>query len=224
MADAVSIAVEPRDPQKNKGTGSRVARKIRAAGRVPAIIYGHKQTPQPVSLSRDDAWLFIKKHAHLAELTIGSAKEMVLLRDIQWDHLGKEILHLDFARVSADEMIETSVALHFVGHAAGVAEGGVFEVISHEIPIRCRATAIPDEIRVDVSHLKIGEGIHVKDLPIPEGMSAHADPELLLAHVVIRGAAPEAAPAAEGPAEPELIGRKPAEDSEDNEKDKKGSK
>src|SRR3954468_24295052 len=103
MADAVTIKVEARDPQKNKGTGSRVARRLRGQGRIPAIIYGHKQTPVPITLARDDVWQMIKNSSHLAELKIDGATEMVLVRDVQWDHLGKEVLHLDFSRVSADE-------------------------------------------------------------------------------------------------------------------------
>src|SRR4051794_7821063 len=103
MADAITLQAEPRDPQKNKGTGTRVSRRLRAQGRVPAIIYGHKQTPVPVSLARDDVWDMIKRSTHLAQVKIGdAATEMVLVRDVQWDHLGKEIIHLDFARVSAD--------------------------------------------------------------------------------------------------------------------------
>src|SRR4051812_12929304 len=107
MADALTIAVEPRDPAKNKGTGSRVARKLRAQGKIPAIVYGHKVDPQPITISRDDVWQMVKRATHLAQLKIGDQTEMVLVRDVQWDHLGKEIIHLDFARVSADESIAT---------------------------------------------------------------------------------------------------------------------
>ena len=123
MAEAVTIQVEARDPAKNKGTGSRVARKLRSQGRIPAIIYGHKQTPQPVSISKDDVGKMIKDHIHIAMLKMGEASEMVMVRDIQWDHLGQEILHLDFARVSADESIETTVRLELQGVAPGIAEG-----------------------------------------------------------------------------------------------------
>ena len=109
MAEALKIRVEPRDPAKNKGTGTRVARRIRQAGRVPAVIYGHKQEVVPITLSRDDVWHMIKAASHLAELDLGTKTETVLIRDVQWDNLGKEILHLDFARVSAEELIETDV-------------------------------------------------------------------------------------------------------------------
>src|SRR3954468_6331248 len=150
MADTVTIQAEARDPAKNKGTGTRVARRLRARGRVPAIIYGHKQTPTPISLARDDVWQMIKRSTHLAELKVGDATEMVLVRAVQWDHLGKEIIHLDFARVSAEESIQTEVRLEVRGTPSGLAEGGILEQPFHSVSVTCRANAIPDSIRIDV--------------------------------------------------------------------------
>jgi large subunit ribosomal protein L25 len=207
MADAVKITVESRDPEKNKGTGSRVARRLRAAGKIPAIIYGHKQTAVPIALSRDSVWDMVKHSTHLAELSFGSTSETVLVRDVQWDHLGKEIIHLDFARVTADESIETEVRVDIRGLAPGIAEGGVLELLVHSLRVTCRANAIPDAIRIDVSNLHLNEEIHLKDLNPPAGVTFETDPELLLAHLVSR--APEPAPApiveAESPTQPEVI-------------------
>lgn len=206
MADAVKIQVEARDPAKNKGTGSRVSRKLRAQGRIPAIIYGHKQAPVPVSIPRDTVWEMIKRSTHLAELSFNGTTETVLVRDVQWDHLGREIIHLDFARVSADESIETEVRLDVRGVAPGTAGGGTLEVLHHELKVVCRANAIPDAIRVDVSHLQLDQGVHVKDLTLPEGVTVHADPDLLLLHVVARAATPEPAPGeGEAATQPEVI-------------------
>jgi large subunit ribosomal protein L25 len=206
MADAVKIQVEARDPQKNKGTGSRVSRRLRKQGKIPAIVYGHKQDPVPVAIPRDAVWEMIKKSTHLAELNIAGATEMVLVRDVQWDHLGKEIIHIDFSRVNVDEAIETEVRLDFRGTAAGVNEGGTLEVLVHELPVKCRADAIPDAIRIDVSHLALNQGLHLKDLTPPPGVTFDGDPELLLVHVVTRAAAVEAETAeGEGPVQPEVI-------------------
>jgi large subunit ribosomal protein L25 len=207
MAEAVKIEVETRDPAKNKGTGSRVARRLRKQGKIPAIIYGHKQAPVPIAVPRDSVWEMIKKSTHLAELLVGGAAETVLVRDVQWDHLGKEILHLDFARVSADESIETEVRIDIRGVAPGTAGGGTLEVLIHELKVTCRAAAIPDAIRVDVSHLQVDQGIHVKDLVLPPGVTVDEDPEKLVVHVVARVEAPAAAAPAEGesPNQPEVI-------------------
>ena len=121
----------------------------------------------------------IKTPGHLADLDVGGTTETVLIRDVQWDHLGKEILHLDFARVSAEEIIETEVSLEVRGQAAGIAAGGILEHLVHSLRIKCRAGAIPDSIKVDVSHLQVDEGIHVRDLTLPPDVTVNADPDLL---------------------------------------------
>ena len=108
---------------------------------------------------------------------------------MQWDHLGKEILHLDFSRVSAEEIIETEVAVELRGQAAGIANGGILEHLVHSLSINCKAGAIPDSIKVDISHLQIDEGIHVRDLVLPPDVTVNADPDVLL---VARGRARDA--------------------------------
>jgi large subunit ribosomal protein L25 len=123
-----------------------------------------------------------------------------------WDHLGKEILHLDFSRVSAEEVIETEVSLELRGVAAGVANGGILEHLVHSLSIKCKAGAIPDSIKVDVSHLQVEQGIHVRDLVLPPDVTANADADLLLIHVVVRGAQEATAEAApDGTTQPEVI-------------------
>lgn len=214
MADAVTISVEARDPAKNKGTGSRVSRKLRAKGKIPAIIYGHKVAAQPITISRDDVWQMVKKSTHLAQLKIGESTEMVLVRDVQWDHLGKEIIHLDFARVSADESIHTEVKLELHGTAPGVAEGGVLDFVIHTLEVTCRANAIPDSIRVIIDDLHINSAIHVRDLKLPEGVTTEVEGDLTVVHVTTPRAAAEVT---EGVEQPEVIGRKP----EDKEKEEK---
>jgi len=208
MAEAVRIQVETREPQKNKGTGTRVARRLRARGKVPAIIYGHKQAPVPIALESEAVWDLIKRATHLAELSVdGGASETVLIRDVQWDHLGKAIIHLDFARVSAEESIETEVRLDLKGTAPGLAEGGVLEQLVHSVRVTCRAGSIPDTIRIDVTNLHVGEAVHVRDLALPAGVTLDADPDQLLVHIVARAAEAAPAPAveAEETTQPEVI-------------------
>ena len=206
MANAVSVRVEPRDPAKNKGTGTRVTRRLRAKGLIPAVIYGHKQAVVPITLTRDDVWRMIKTPGQLADLDVRGTTETVLIRDVQWDHLGKEILHLDFARVAAEEVIETEVSLELRGVAAGIASGGIVEQVVHSLRIKCPAGAIPSTIKVDVSHLDVDQGFHVRDLILPPDVIVDADEDLLLVHVVVRAVAEEAAEvAAESVTQPEVI-------------------
>ncbi|QEH34180.1 50S ribosomal protein L25 [Aquisphaera giovannonii] len=217
MAEALKIRVEPRDPAKNKGTGTRVVRRLRKEGRIPAVIYGHKQEVVPISLSKDDVWHMIKAASHLAELDLGGKSETVLVRDVQWDNLGREILHLDFARVSADEQIETEVKIELRGHASGVDEGGLLEHLVHTLAVKCPANAIPDSIRVDVSGVGLDQGIHVRDLKLPPNVVADADGDLLILHVVTPRSAEEStgADGADAATQPEVI--KPERKEKDKE-------
>ncbi len=205
MSEAVRIKVEPRDARKNKGTGTRVSRRLRKSGRIPAVIYGHKQAVVPVTLSHDDVLRMIKAPGHLAELDLGGATETVLIRDVQWDHLGKEVLHLDFARVNAEEIIETEVNVELRGQVSSAAASGVLEHVVHSLRIKCRAASIPDSIKVDISELGLDQGIHVRDLKLPADVTVDADADLLLVHIVTRSAEPEPSEGAEGPNQPEVI-------------------
>jgi len=205
MADALKLRVETRDPAKNKGTGTRVSRRLRNAGRVPGVIYGHKQDVVPISLSATDVDAMVHGASHLAELDLGGKTETVLIRDVQWDHLGKAILHVDFARVNIGELVDTEVNLDYRGTAQGVVDGGVLEQVLHKLSIKCPAGSIPDVIKVDVSGLKVDEGIHVRDLELPSGVVADADPDVLLVHVVLKTAGGEEEAGAESVSQPEVI-------------------
>jgi large subunit ribosomal protein L25 len=208
MAEATKIRVEPRDARKNKGTGTRVARRLRRAGSIPGVIYGHKQAVIPITVARDDVTKMIKTPGRLAELDVSGTAETVLIREVQWDHLGKEVLHVDFARVSAEEVIETEVALISHGQPAGIAAGGIFEHLVHSLRITCRAGSIPESLKMDVSHLGVGDGFHVRELALPADVTVKAVPDLLLAHVVLRADEVEEKPEvaeAEAATQPEVI-------------------
>lgn len=205
MADALKLRVETRDPAKNKGTGTRVSRRLRKTGRVPGVIYGHKQDVVPISLASTDVLTMIHGSSHLAELDLGGKTETVLIRDVQWDHLGKSILHVDFARVNIGELIETEVNLDYRGTAQGVADGGILEQVVHNLTIKCPAGSIPETIKVDVSGLKVDEGLHVRDLVLPAGVVVDADPDILLVHVVLRTSGGDAEAGAESVSQPEVI-------------------
>jgi large subunit ribosomal protein L25 len=139
-------------------------------------------------------------------LDVGGTTETVLIREVQWDHLGKEVLHLDFSRVSAEEIIETEVAVELRGQAAGLANGGILEQIVRSLSIKCRAGAIPDSLKIDISNLQVEESIHVRDIVLPPDVTVSADPDVLIVHVVVRAAQAEPAEAgAEAAVQPEVI-------------------
>ena len=185
MSTIVTIAAQARDTAKNKGTGTRVSRRLRAAGRVPAIIYGHKQAAQPISITADDVLGILKRGSHVVGLDLGKGQsETVLVRELQWDYLGKSVIPIDFFRADLTEQVESDVRIELKGEAPGVAEGGVLDVPHHSIKVRCVTAAIPDSIRIDISNLHLGQSIHVKDVVLPEGVTAVSSADDIIVHLI----------------------------------------
>jgi large subunit ribosomal protein L25 len=216
MAEQLVLTTTPR-----KTRGSRAAAKLRATGNLPAVLYGHKEETVALTISAEALQNVVRHKARVVDLqTEGAPTQKALIREIQWDHLGKDVLHVDFERVSADERIHVSVPIEIRGIAPGVTAGGVLDQPMHSLPIECPAIAVPESIRVNVSELQLGSAIHVRDLHLPEGVTTAADPDAVVVHVTLKQAEPEpaaaAAPAAAG-SEPEVIGRKAAEEEEEKE-------
>ncbi len=215
MAEFMLLKAEPRQE-----FGTANARRLRKKGLLPAVVYGHKEAHLDVVLSRDDVEKVVKKGAHIVDLEAGGKTEKARFRELQWDSLGMELVHVDFMRVSKDERIIVPVRIELRGIAPGVGEGGVLDQPIHVLQVECPALEIPDHIRVQVETLKVGDAIHVKDLKLPPGVVAEADPDAVVVHVKAHkeeAVAPAATlPAAEGAAEPEVIKKPPkAEETEE---------
>jgi large subunit ribosomal protein L25 len=211
MAESLSLETQPRAER-----GSRAAHRLRKAGRVPAVLYGHKEATEAVTLSADALSKAIRQGARVVDLQINSGLQKALIRDIQWDYLGKEILHVDFTRVDIDERIMVTVPIEIRGHAPGTTAGGLLDQPMHMLSIECLATSIPESIRVNVNELQIGASIHVRDLTLPPGVQAMADPDAIVVHVTTPQAEPEtpAVPGAAEQAEPEVITQRKAAEEE----------
>lgn len=215
MAESVKLVAQPRQAH-----GSQEARRLRRKGQVPAVIYGHKEAVVPVALSGEELQAALRHHARVLDLETNGKLEKVLIKEVQYDYLGKELLHVDFARVSADERVKVTVALELKGVAPGVTAGGVLDQPIHALEVECLAVSIPESIRVNISEMQIGTVLHVRDLVLPPGVKAMADPGLVVVQVRTKemeeAPTAAAAPAAAGEqAEPEVIGRKAAEKAEE---------
>ena len=214
------------------GTGKGVSRKLRAAGEVPAVIYGHGREPQSLTVNaREFSRLAerIRVTSTVIELALDGKVAKTLIRELQRDPLTRSALHIDFQELVAGEKVNVSVPLRFVGAAQGVKEGGILEEVMHELEIRVDPAEIPDHIDVDVTALTIGHGLHVRDLTLPAGLEVLDDPDKTLATVTAPKAEEEVAPAVaaegvaaapEAAAEPELI-RKPKAGDEEGEEEEK---
>ena len=208
MAEVLQVEVR-------QSRGKRNSRRMRRAGTIPAVLYGHGEETVSLAVRTDAMQAAVRHGSHVVELA-GAVQQSALIRDMQWDVWGKGILHVDFARVSADETIEVVVSVELRGQSPGVKEGGIVEHLVHEVEIECKATSVPEKLVVNINHLKLGEAITVADLALPEGAKCHADPAAIVAHCVLPVAAPEEEEVVEGgEAEPEVIGgRKEEEEGE----------
>jgi large subunit ribosomal protein L25 len=213
MAESETLVAQPRT-----GRGTHLARRIRKKGLVPAVVYGHKEETLSVTVQRDDLYRAIRHGARVVDLQAGGKVEKALLRDVQWDHLGHDILHVDFARVAADERIKIEVRIELRGTAPGATAGGLLDQPLHTLEVECLAIAVPESIRVAINELQIGQAIHVKELKLPEGVTTAADPDAIVVQVTAPKVEAEAPVApVEGAAEPEVIGRKEKAEEEGEE-------
>ncbi|HUF27770.1 MAG TPA: 50S ribosomal protein L25/general stress protein Ctc [Gemmatimonadaceae bacterium] len=195
-------------PRQDAGKG--VARKLRGAGRVPGVIYGHARDTQPLSvetLALEKLLSHIAAASTVVELDLDGKSSRTLIREIQRHPFKKQILHIDFLELVAGEKVTVSVPLVFVGTAAGVKAGGILDQVMHELELHCDPADIPNHIDIDVSALEIGKSVHVGDIPLPATIEVLADPDATVCVVSAPKAAPEPEPAevVEAPAEPELI-------------------
>jgi large subunit ribosomal protein L25 len=208
MAEIVVLETKPRE-----GRGSRKAARLRNEGDVPAVVYGHKKATESVRVSKDALLHAIHHKARVVDLKSGADTQKALIAELQWDHLGKDLLHADFQRVDVDERIAVTVPLELRGIAPGVTGGGAMEQPMHTLHVECLAIAVPESVRVNIGELQIGSAIHVSELHLPEGVKALDDPESIVVQVKAPLAEAEAPAAAAGEqAEPEVIGRKAAEE------------
>src|SRR5882762_9935943 len=185
MAKQVKLKAEPRS-----ATGRSAARRLKARGIVPAVVYGGKEKSQPLQVSARDINAMLS-HASgeniLVELEIAGEKatRTALLQEVQHSPVGGDILHVDFHAVSMDEKIQAEVPVEPIGIPNGVKNfGGLLEQSLRALPVECLPRDLPDRITVDVSALNIGDSIHVRDIQLPSGVTAKVQPELTAFSVV----------------------------------------
>src|SRR5438093_1890806 len=213
MAKQVKLKAEPRT-----ATGRSAARRLKARGIVPAVVYGGKEKTQPLQVCARDINAMLS-HASgeniLVELEIAGEKatRTALLQEVQHSPVGGDVLHVDFHAISMDEKIQADVPLEPLGIATGVKNfGGLLEQNLRVLPIECLPRDLPDKITVDVSALNIGDSIHVRDIQLPTGVAAKTQPDLTAFSVLAPVVEEEPVAAVEeGAAGPEVIKEKKEE-------------
>jgi large subunit ribosomal protein L25 len=211
MAKQVKLTAERRT-----ATGRSAVRKLKAAGSVPAVIYGAKDKAEPLQVSRRDINAMLSHAAGeniLVELEIAGKSRLALVQEVQHAPVGGAILHIDFHAVSMDEMIQADVPLEPTGIANGVKNmGGLLEQNLRSLAIECLPRDLPDVVTVDVSALNIGDSIHVREIQLPEGVTTRVQPDLTAFSVLAPTVEEEpVAAAVEAPTGPEVIREKKEE-------------
>src|SRR2546426_8003436 len=217
MAQIVSLAASPRTT-----TGKGAARQARFQGKVPAVIYGHGRDTQPLEVEAkalEKALTGVEPASTIIELSVDGKKTKTLIREIQRHPIRPDIIHVDFYEIHAEEKVKLKVPVHLVGSPDGVRNaGGVLDQVTREVEIEVLPENIPDRVELDVTALKIGDSLHVRDLRISNATILTQD-DLTIATVVPPRAEEVVAPAPEAAAEvaePELI-RKVREGEEEAE-------
>src|SRR5438045_205063 len=211
---------------RRERSGKEIAKKLRAGGKVPAVVYGGHKESVAIEVDRKSVSELIQKSDHgvrsifLLKMSGTDQQRHAMIKDIQINPITRKMEHVDFVRVLMDEVIRTTVPIHIIGSAPGVKEGGLLDTQVRDLHVECLPNAIPDSIDVDVSGLEMHTYLRISDLKLPEGVKVLDDPERVVVGVTHIRAEAEvvAAPVEEGavPAEPEVIskGKKPEEEIE----------
>jgi len=228
MAEAIELKAWARG---RSGKGG--ARAVRREGRVPGILYGDKQDPQPIMVD----YRAVHQQLHTGHfqstiyvLDVEGKKTRVIPRAVQLDPVRDFPIHVDFLRLGKDALVTVEVPVRFLNEAAspGLKRGGVLNIVRHEIPVRCPADAIPDHFEVDLTGLEIGDSVHISAVKLPEGVKPTiTERDFTVATIVGRAAEEEVAPAAvaaEAVAGAEAEIAEPAEAAEEKKEEKKEKK
>lgn len=207
------LKAQPRDQ-----LGSRSSAKVRAAGRLPANIYGHKQPNQHISFDFKEFEKFFHQGHRLLTIHLGDVNEHGVIKEVQYDHLGTNIVHVDVARVDLQERITLNVPVETVGIAKGLSAGGSLDISLQSVHVEGPAQSIPEKIEIQVAELDLGAVIRVKDLPVPEGCMFQHDGEeaVLVIHETraVEAVEEEVEPSEDSAAMPEVISKQKEEEDE----------
>ncbi len=168
--------------EKRAEVGSMASRKLRRAGRVPAVLYGHGERNEHLSIPAAQVKTLLRHHSKTVELA-GAIKDTALVSVIHWDPLGIEVLHLDLIRVNLQELVEVSVPIAAHGDPVGIREGGILIENVHDVEIRCPAGSIPDNIGLNINELHLGQSLTAEHLELPEGVQLITPSDTVIVHV-----------------------------------------
>ncbi len=161
-------------------TGRKAVQKLRRQGAIPAVVYGHKEEPVAISLDAHDFVEGLHHGQRLMDVQIGKKKEKIIVKEVQYDHLGKNIIHADLMRVDITQLIRVTVPIEIKGTAAGAHEGGIVEAHVGHLEVECKAADIPEKIVISVKDMHVGDSLHAGAVALPDGVKLITSAEMLL--------------------------------------------
>jgi len=206
MSDSLEVVAR-------KTVGSRESRRLRRQGLVPAILYGHGEKCVGLAAKREAIQAVVRHGSRIVELK-GAVKESALIRELQWDTYGIEPIHIDLLRVSKSDRIKVKVPVDLKGEAPGHRAGGIVTLLVHEIEIECTPDTIPEKIHAQIGKLELGGTIKAHDLELPKGARVTHEGDETIVSCTLPSKKGDEAAAPTATAEPEVIGRKAAEEGE----------
>jgi large subunit ribosomal protein L25 len=173
--------------EKRETTTRGELRKVRMAGKVPGVIYGKDiESPTPISVEAKQLQALLRASPHaVLEMEIeGLGTQPVMLTDVQRDTISREVLHIDFHKINMNESVKAPVRIEVTGTSSGEKEGGMMQLILHEVEVECLPKNLPDTIAVDVANMQVGDNLTVGDLRLPEGVRTIMDPNTVVLAVL----------------------------------------
>ncbi len=213
MSDKMVLKAEIRE---SSGTSKTAA--LRKAGKMPAIVYGHKKGSVSIAVNAHDFVVAIHHGHRIFEIDLDGTVETLLIKDVQYDHLGRNMIHADLVRVNLEEIVTVSVPLELKGTPAGSHEGGIIDEHLDHLEIECTVATIPEKIVFSIKEVHVGDSVHAGDIELSAGMvlKTPADALILTCHLVAAAVSAEDETVHEGeeaPAEPEVITEKAEEET-----------
>lgn len=197
--------------------GTLSAKRARSEGMMPAVVYGHGEEAAAVTISAHDFAEALHHGHRVFEMDIDGKKDTVMIKDLQYDHLGRDVIHADLIRVDIKEMVTVTVPIALKGTAKGVEEGGILQEQTSTIDIKCRVNQIPDSLPVSVKNLEIGDSIHASEVQLPDGIELDTDPDTVIVTVTFVAEEEEEEEGVEEMEAPEVIGKGKEEEEEGEE-------
>lgn len=209
MTDTLVLQAELREQMGKKQTA-----RLREKGKLPAVVYGHGKDPVSITIDAHD---FVEglHHGHrIFEVKLAKGKETLLVKDLQYDHLGKNVIHADLVRVDLSERVTVTVPIELRGTAKGTHEGGIVDQSLDHLEVECVVSSIPEVIAISVKELGVDEAIHARDVVLPDGVMLKTNPDAMICicHLPKVKAAAEEEEAVEAPEGPEVITERVSEE------------